>query len=220
MSRLLPIVIIMVFSSNSWALNLIPIRGVKKMGLRINNINYPEKLKSEISSGLVTKILIQLSLLENQIILDNQIIELRIQYDLWDENYMVKGAMNKRKLETIYYKNRELLLEKMNRLKFNNIFKLTPGIKGENLQIKADILLNPIYKEKMHHIRKWVAENSISATLGGSNKTNLKAVRSSGNPMFNRIFEQLTQGENMAGVWRVTGKTKKFHLEDLKIEKQ
>jgi hypothetical protein len=62
------------------------------------------------------------------------------------------------------------------------------------LTLRAELLLNPIAREKLRMIRKWVAENSAP---------NVDQGISTSNTVFNRIFEQYADGSDLAAVWRV-----------------
>jgi hypothetical protein len=80
--------------------------------------------------------------------------------------------------------------------------------------LTAEVLLNPLDRERMEMIRKWVAENSIGpADIGGHDAGGGLSVA-----IFNRIFEQYAKGADIAAVWRETSTSQPFRLEELSDE--
>jgi hypothetical protein len=67
---------------------------------------------------------------------------------------------------------------------------------NRDLTLSAEVLLNPIDREKLSMIRKWVAENSTPMNADQGISTS--------NTVFNRIFEQYADGSELAAVWHVT----------------
>jgi hypothetical protein len=82
-----------------------------------------------------------------------------------------------------------------------------PG--ASDLTLRVEVLLNPIDREKMRMIRKWVAQNS-TPEVGGDQGLSMS------NAIFNRIFEQYADGSDVAAAWRVTVVSAPFRLERLK----
>jgi hypothetical protein len=67
---------------------------------------------------------------------------------------------------------------------------------GRDYLLRVELLLNPIDREKMRAIRKWVAQNTAPA-IGDDQGI------SASNSVFNRIFEQYADSD-LAAAWRVT----------------
>ena len=82
---------------------------------------------------------------------------------------------------------------------------------GHSLVLRVDVLLNPIDREKMRMIRKWVAQNSAPEGNGDLGI-------SMSNAIFNRIFEQYADGSNVAAAWRVAVASHPFSVDSLKHE--
>ena len=75
-----------------------------------------------------------------------------------------------------------------------------PSAPGGPLTLHAEVLLNPIERERMEQIRKWVKENSSYVPLDGAGVRG-SAPASGSNAVFNRIFEQYA-GQDVAAEWR------------------
>ena len=63
------------------------------------------------------------------------------------------------------------------------------------LVLRVEVLLNPIGREKMRMIRKWVAQNNTPEA--GPNQG-----ISMSNAIFNRILDQYADGSDIAAAWR------------------
>jgi hypothetical protein len=80
------------------------------------------------------------------------------------------------------------------------------------LQIHADVLLNPIDRERMDKIRQWVAANTTGSSSGPQSATRTTSASSE---LFARIFEQYAAGKDVASVWRRTLASRPFRLDEL-----
>jgi hypothetical protein len=79
---------------------------------------------------------------------------------------------------------------------------------ASDLTVKVEVLLNPISRERMRMVRKWVAENN-TPQIGGDQGVPVS------NAIFNRIFEQYATGADVAAVWRTEGASVPFRITDL-----
>lgn len=87
------------------------------------------------------------------------------------------------------------------------------------LSVKASVILNPIAKEKMKNIRKWVAQNSIANPIDPNSGRAIKNVHSTGDSLFNKIFEQFSSGSALAGTWQVSEASNEFYFSELAYAK-
>jgi hypothetical protein len=76
---------------------------------------------------------------------------------------------------------------------------------NRELVLRAELLLNPIGREMLRMLRKWVADNS-TPEAGGD------AASSTSNALFNRIFEQYAGGEQMAARWHLALDSRPFRV--------
>jgi hypothetical protein len=90
-------------------------------------------------------------------------------------------------------------------LEIPRLFVATSLPKERDLVLRAELLLNPIGREKLRMLRKWVADNSTPEAGG-------EAASSANNALFNRIFEQYADGEQLAATWRVALESRAFRM--------
>jgi hypothetical protein len=72
------------------------------------------------------------------------------------------------------------------------------------LQLRVDALLNPIDRERMQQVRRWVAENSAYTPQGRTSGAARPSAAPIVNTLFNRIFEQFSAGSDLAGAWHLS----------------
>ena len=189
------IALLVVFSAAATAADLSPTQSNGELGLRIDALAYPSTLPRELESGLTNRLFIRARLLDAQAVLQERAVEIAIRYDLWDQNFIVARTVDGVSAET-----RRLVPAEMktwlSSLPIPGLFTTRGLSAGRDLTLSAEVLLNPIDREKLSMIRKWVAENStpVNADQGISMS----------NTVFNRIFEQYANGSELAAVWHVT----------------
>jgi len=182
-----------------------------KLGARIDAISYPASLPKELTSGLTNRLYARVTLMDALEIVGQRSVEIAIRYDLWDQKYSVVSTQDgviaeSRSLASVADMNAML-----SALPLPAIFDVSTLSATHSLVLSVDVLLNPIDREKMRMIRKWVAQNSTPEVNG-----NLGI--SVSNAIFNRIFEQYADGSNVAAAWRVAVASDPFSVNSLKHE--
>jgi hypothetical protein len=184
----------LVLSAAATAADLTPVQSNGELGLRIDGLAYPSTLPRELESGLTNRFFVRVRLLDAEAVLQERTVEIAIRYDLWDQNYIVV-----RTVDGVSNESQRLVPAEMKKwlssLPIAGLFT-TRGLAGNrDLTLIAEVLLNPIDREKLGMIRKWVAENSTPM--------NADQGISASNTVFNRIFEQYADGSELAAVWHV-----------------
>jgi len=167
-----------------------------EVGVRIDALAFPATLSRELASGLTNRLYVRVSVLDGQAVVQMRTVEITIRYDLWEEKFTVTRTMEHASSETQQVANITEVNSILASLRIPRLFSARSLPGNRDLKIRAELLLNPISREKMRMIRKWVAENStpdIGADTGIS----------SSNTIFNRIFEQYADGSDVAAEWRV-----------------
>lgn len=171
------------------------VRHEGKLGARVTAVAYPTTLSKELMSGLTNRLFARISLLDAGKVLDQRAIEIALRYDLWDERFSLVRTMNDAVTES-----RSLGLAEVEAmlatLSLSDLFDAGRLPENRDLVLRVELLLNPIDREKMRTIRKWVAQNT-APVIGGDQ--NIPA----SNAVFNRIFEQYADSD-LAAAWRVT----------------
>jgi hypothetical protein len=174
-----------------------------EIGMRIDALVYPESLPRELESGLTNRLYLRVTALDGETTLQVSTVELAIRYDLWDQAFTVIRTVNTAPAETVRLANTSEMNAFLQSLHVPGIFSARMLPPSRPLTLRAELLLNPIGREKLRMIRKWVAENSAP---------NIDQGISTSNTVFNRIFEQYADGSDLAAVWRVDLVSPPFRL--------
>jgi hypothetical protein len=140
--------------------------------------------------------------------------EIAIRYDLWDEVFTLVTRLDGAAPETTTKRSAQDVRASIDRIRLARLFGTTDIDVSSELIVHAELLLNPIDRERMDNLRKWVAENSTrrsldpAGVLGAADATLANAV-------FNKIFEQYASGSDVAAVWQQRISTPRFKLEAL-----
>ncbi|HET9865237.1 MAG TPA: hypothetical protein VFP37_17480 [Steroidobacteraceae bacterium] len=166
-----------------------------ELALRIDDLSYPATLPAELQSGLTNRLYLRIALLDGPEVIRQRTVEISIRYDLWDESFTVSRSLDQGAGQTRRLTDLGQVHAYLGSLRLPRLFALGDLPTGRELVARVQVLLNPIGREKLRMIRKWVTENStpeVSADSGVSNT----------NSLFNRIFEQYADGSDVAAVWR------------------
>jgi hypothetical protein len=183
-----------------------------RLGVRVEAVSYPETLPKELTSGLTNRLYARVSLQDATATIDQRTVEIAIRYDLWDEKFSVVRTIGEGKAES-HHVNQAELDALLAALPLPGLFELSALPAARDLTLRVELLLNPIDREKLHMIRKWVAQNSTPST--GPRKG-----ISSSNTLFNQIFEQYAKGSEFAAVWRIEATSRTFRVESLTNERR
>lgn len=174
-----------------------------EIGMRIDALVYPESLPRELESGLTNRLYLRVTVRDGETTLQVSTVELAIRYDLWDQAFTVTRTVNTAPAETVRLGSSAEMNAFLQSLHIPRIFAARMLPPNRPLTLRAELLLNPIAREKLRMIRKWVAENSAP---------NIDQGISTSNTVFNRIFEQYADGSDLAAVWRVDLVSPPFRL--------
>jgi len=173
------------------------------VGVRIDALAYPESLPRELQSGLTNRLYLRVTALDGATSLQVSTVEIAIRYDLWEQTFIVNRTVNTAPAETLRLAGTTEMSAFLQSLHVPGIFANRTLPPNSQLTLRAELLLNPIGKEKLRMIRKWVAKNSAP---------NVDRGISTSNTVFNRIFEQYADGSDLAAVWRVDLVSPPFRL--------
>jgi hypothetical protein len=166
-----------------------------EIGIRVEGLAYPPTLARELESGLTNRLYLRVTVFDGPAALRVSTAEIAIRYDLWEQTFIVTRTVERAPAETRKLANMNEMNDYLNSLHLPRLFAARSLPANRDLTLRAELLLNPIGREKLRMIRKWVAENStpVGADQGISTS----------NTVFNRIFEQYADGSDLAAVWRV-----------------
>ena len=176
-----------------------------KLGARVDALSYPATLPKELTSGLTNRLYVQVSVADARANIGEKVVEIAIRYDLWDEKFSVVSTIDGTVAESRTLAGLPEVNALLAALPLPRLFEVATLPAGVDLTLSVEVLLNPIDREKMHMIRKWVAQNS-TPEVGGREGISMS------NAIFNRIFDQYADGSKVAAAWRVAVASAPFRL--------
>jgi hypothetical protein len=187
----------------------------QKIGVVIAQVSYPETLPKDLKSGLTNRILIRVTLLSSSNIVAQRTVDVSVKYDLWDEKFLVTMVIDATVTATNTYSNATEVIARLASLRIADLFAVAELASARELTLRAELLVNPIERERMDKIRKWVVDNSTYMPMNSSGNNGGPAAASRSNELFNKIFEQYASGADLAAAWKYAESSKPFKLQDL-----
>ena len=159
MRRALALLLLACFA-NSNAADVEAIRREGKLGVRVLAVAYPANLSKDLVSGLTNRLYARISLLESGKILEQRAVEIALRYDLWDEKFSLVSTMNETVVESRTLANIAEVESMLAALTLPGLFDIGRLTDKHDYLLRVELLLNPIDREKMSTIRKWVSQNT------------------------------------------------------------
>lgn len=213
-TRCLATIALVLYAGGACAAQLTPAFDNGQLGLTLESAAYPETLRKDLTSGLTNRILVRVTLARGNEVVRRRAVEIAVRYDLWDEHFVTTVMLDGVETEARTLQTMEQVQTFLRRLRLPRLFATNALERQRPFTLTADILLNPVDRERMEMIRKWVAQNNIGpGNLDARNGGSDVAVA-----IFNKIFEQYAKGAEVAAVWSETSVSQPFRLEELVYE--
>jgi hypothetical protein len=186
----------------------------------IEGLSLPRSLDKDLTSGLTNRMLIRVTLVTDSRVVDRKAVEVDVKYDLWDETFRLTINVDHKAVHTEIIPTIGAALAAVSSPALPEMFVVSAATPVANYTLRGEILLNPIEREKLDKLRKWVAENNSNATAGGSllpdptGLTGRLPTASQSDSLFNRLFEQYARGDDIAALWQMTLVSSPFTLPD------
>jgi len=100
-------------------------------------------------------------------------------------------------------------------LELPELFATSEVPKDRTATLRVEMLLNPIERERLEAIKKWVIENNTSIPADTSGFSDKRVGNSRSNEVFNKIFEQYAQGADAAASWKESLSSKPFKISEV-----
>lgn len=183
-----------------------------KLGITVSALQLPAEFDQELTSGLTHRIYVRNSLLDATTRLQQRAAEITIRYDLWDQQFIVITTMDKTVADSQRLATVADVKAFFTPLRLTNLFATATLPQNRPMTVRSELLLNPIEREKLSNIRKWVAANS-TPSMGAEQGDSMSSA------IINRLFEQYADGSDIAAVWRVDVTSAPFRLDTLANDK-
>jgi len=196
---------------------LTPLLQRGELGADLKGASLPPTIRKDLVSGLTNRIVIRVTLVSAGQPAAQRLVGFAIKYDLWEETFGVKVEVDDVPVSTATGQDLDEVMAMLSDLNLPHLFAVDTTTAGSPIRLTAEILFDPIEKERMEEVRKWVAENNRSGPPdAGSLSAGLPTPRSTSARLFNRIFEQYAAGASVAATWKQTVSSKPFKLEELR----
>jgi hypothetical protein len=194
------------------AAELVPFVEDSFVGAQLRGLQLPDTLRRDLTSGLTNRLLIRMTLTGEGRTMSQSVVAIGIKYDLWEETFRMTVSVDDRELPARTLPNIDAVLAVLADLPLNAVLRSSALQAGVAHTLQAEVLFDPIDRERMENIRRWVAQTSTLPTANG---------RSTGGPspsaaLFNAIFEQYAAGASLAATARDTASSAPFKPEQLK----
>jgi hypothetical protein len=191
---------------------LTPVVREHTIGVHIGGITWPATLTKDLVSGLTNTLLIHIALLSDSKRLDQKTAVIGIKYDLWEETFASTVTVNG---AVIFAGSGQTTLQIeafLANLELPALFLASEMPKDRVATLRVEMLLNPIDRERLEAIKKWVLENNTSIPADTSGFSDKRVGTSRSNEVFNKIFEQYAQGADVAATWKESLSSKPFKI--------
>ena len=210
MKHALPIAALLLASSlTAAAAELAPYAESSFVGAQLRGVRLPDTLRQDLTSGLTNRMLIRVTLNSDGQRMSQSVVAIGIRYDLWEETFRMTVSVDERELPARTLPTIEAVLTLLGDLPLNSVLRSSALRTGAVYTLQAEVLFDPIDRERMENIRRWVAQTSALPTgsAGGSSPSAA---------LFNAIFEQYASGAALAATSRDTATSAPFKPEQLK----
>lgn len=194
------------------AADLVPFAEGSYVGAQLRGLRLPESLRKDLASGLTNRMLIRMTLAAEGRTISRAVIALGIKYDLWDETFRMTLFVDDRELPARTLTQIEDVLSLLANLPLHDVLRTSDLQPGRTHTLLAEVLFDPVDRERMENIRRWVARNSALPS-GGGGPTGGSSPSAA---LFNAIFEQYAEGADIASSSRDTAASASFRPGQLK----
>jgi hypothetical protein len=195
---------------NSKGAELQPHVDAQQVSVTIRELGLPQSLRKDLLSGIQNKLLIRITARSGDAAVISTDVTIEVKYDLWDETFTMRTSRASQTLAEATLSTLDAVMAQLDPLVLENLFSTTSLPKNAVMTLQADVLMNPVEREKIERLRQWVAANSAPRSAAGG--TTNAALTSKPNDLFNSIFEQYVRGAEIVAPWSVTVTSKPFSV--------
>jgi hypothetical protein len=169
---------------------LTPVVREHRIGMHIRGIAWPATFTKDLVSGLTNTLLIHVALFSDSRQLGQQTAVIAIKYDLWEETFALTVSVNETVILARTDQRQPQIEAFLTDLELPELFSASDVPSEGTATLRVAMLLNPIERERLEEIKKWVIENSTAIPTDTSGFSDKRVSTSRSNEVFNKIFEQ------------------------------
>lgn len=220
MSRAGALFLLLVLAAQTAApAELTPVVRDHKLGVNIRGIALPATIPKDLVSGLTNTLLIHVALFSDSQRLDQKTATIAIKYDLWDETFTLNVTIDDAVVSVRSRLTKQQIDAFLADLQLPDLFAESAVPKDRNVTLRLEMLLNPIERERLAAIKKWVSENSTYTPADTSGFSDKRVGASRSNEIFNKIFEQYARGADVAASWKESLSSRPFKIGEVGVER-
>jgi hypothetical protein len=213
MRRTRALLVLLVLTAKAAAsAELTPAVRERTIGMHMTGIAWPSTLPKDLVSGLTNTLLIHVSLFAQGRQLDQKTALIAIKYDLWGEVFALTVTVDETVILTRADETQQQIDAFLANLDLPDLFATNEVPKEGTATLRVEMLLNPIERERLEAIKKWVIQNDTSIPADTSGFSDKRVVNSRSNEVFNKIFEQYAEGADAAAAWKESLSSKPFKI--------
>lgn len=187
----------------------------------VSGVAFPAALPTDLKSGLTNNILIRLELLRDSHVEAHTDVLLAVRYDLWEEVFSVTETAGSSTVFREEFGTIDKVMDFLSRVSLPDVLGLDKRPATEIYRLRARIMLNPIDKERLDNLKRWVAENAGSVgsvDTGAPGELGPGLTAPAGAPRPNSLFSRIFQGYSGTGpaaTWLETVESGPFTVKEL-----
>jgi hypothetical protein len=207
----------LVLPPTAWGSELTPTLADGELGVVVSEVSLPPSMTKDLVSGLTNRVVMRVWLLKSRETVAQVLVGVAVKYDLWEETFAVNVTVDDALASSSTLHGVDEVVSMLSNLRVPRLFPANAALSAAQLQMRAELLFDPIEKSRMEEIRKWVAENDRAAAPDAATLSSMLPVpRSASSRLFERIFEQYARGASLAATWKQTLVSKPFKMDDLR----
>ena len=189
------------------------------LGAAIRAIALPPTLPKDLISGLTNTLLIHVTLLSQSEQVDQKTVETAIRYDLWEETFKLTLSVDNVVTVVRPSSTRAEIDAFLSDIRLPDLFPAVELRRDQIATLRVEMLLNPIERERIDAIKKWVADNSTYTPADTPGFTDKRVGSARSNAIFNKIFEQYAHGSDTVAVWKASLSSKPFKIGEVRDDR-
>ncbi|MGB6309625.1 MAG: hypothetical protein WBF89_17700 [Steroidobacteraceae bacterium] len=194
---------------------LTPVVREHTLGVHIGGILWPANFTQDLVSGLTNTVLIHVALFSDSRELDQKTVAIAIKYDLWEETFALTVTVNEAAILTRTGQRQPQIAAFLADLELPQLFAVSELPKDGAATVRVEVLLNPIERERLQTIKKWVIENNTSIPADTNGFSDKRVGSSRSNDVFNKILQQYAAGAEEAASWKESLSSKPFKISEM-----
>ena len=136
------------------ATQLTPLLQRGELGVDLKGASLPPTLRKDLVSGLTNRIVIRVTLVRSGQPVTQRLVGFAIKYDLWEETFGVKVEVDDMPVSASSGQSLDEVITMLSDLNLPHLFAVDASTPDKSIVLTAEILFDPIEKERMEEIRK------------------------------------------------------------------